>query len=164
MHKQDFPEDGDGSFRQIEKDAHDAGCTVILRGRKTRKRDDRPTANLTIRGPSCKGVHTMFVDGALRLGLNLNMVLLPHEVQRGRSGRPELPQERNVRQRPTAEPPYPPSPAMLQPALPSPTSVSPSLPPSPAPDVVQPPLPLPPPPAVEPPALPPPPGLVIVDL
>jgi hypothetical protein len=61
----------------------------------------------------------MFLDIALNLGFNLKMILLPHEAQRGRSGRPQLTQERNARRRP-AQPPYPPPPAMLQPALASP--------------------------------------------
>ena len=105
----------------------------------------------------------MFLDVAFKLGFNLKMVLLPHEIQRRKtSGRPDISelQQRNVRQRATVTPPS----QVTVKSLPSPVSMmTQSSPgeeasPSPAPDVV-----MAAPPMVEsPPLLPlplPPPGL-----
>ena len=80
--KPEFPEDGPDSFRELQQNASDAGCSVTLRSRRTQHLPRRAKAVLVIRGPSCREVYETFLDAAFRLNADLSMVLLPHEVQR----------------------------------------------------------------------------------
>ena len=57
------------SFHQLKQAAEYSGCTVVSRSRRTRSREDRPLANLTIRCPSCKDVYSMFFDVAFEIPL-----------------------------------------------------------------------------------------------
>ena len=82
LNKQEFPEDGPNSFRELEQNAENAGCSVTLRSRRTQQLQRRAKAVLVIRGPSCREVYATFLDAAFTLGADLSMVLLPHEVQR----------------------------------------------------------------------------------
>ena len=50
LNKQDFPEEGHNSFRELKQQAEDAGCDVALRSRRTATRARRAAAVLTIRG------------------------------------------------------------------------------------------------------------------
>jgi len=76
MSKTEFPEEGPYSFRELAKEAAEAGCEVTLRHRSTKKRLNR-AATLVIRGQRCRDIYDAFLDAAVAQHIDLSRVLPP---------------------------------------------------------------------------------------
>ncbi len=89
MNKMDFPDHGDMSFRTIKIAAEEIGVDIQIRSRRTKNLGKRAPAVVTIRGLNCKEVYAWLIKVAWTLKHDLRMVLLPHEIWLGESGRLE---------------------------------------------------------------------------